>query len=190
MGLRSPHHTSWPCRSRSCASSEPVAPGAQYEDSHDFRKLYHSRVRATRGSAFGDRACELHRLRRQGRTLRGVNSDPVDLRERHPTVAGRGAGPLINVAEGLGGNARASRLRQQCRRAWKGANQPKICGFSAMARFHARIGFLFFGVIGPRDDSSRQIRTADCGPADFDHRPVQLPLRLLPFGRPGKLPRA
>src|SRR5258707_15746274 len=30
-------------------------------------------------------------------------------------------------------------------RAWKGASPPEICGFSARARFHVRIGFFLFG---------------------------------------------
>src|SRR5258708_24850860 len=44
------------------------------------------------------------------------------------------------LAEGLGGNALASRV-------WKGACTPEMCRFPAMARFHARIGFFFFGAM-------------------------------------------
>src|SRR5882757_7123703 len=72
-------------------------------------------------------------------------------------------------------------------RAWKGARTPEMCRFPARARFHVRIGFSFWG---HEDDASRQIWTPDHRPADLRHRPLKLPLRLLPFRRPGKLPRA
>ncbi len=53
-------------------------------------------------------------------------------------AAGRGS--PIRLAEGPGGNARASRI-------WKGASTTKIFGFSSIARFPVRIGFFFFGAM-------------------------------------------
>src|SRR5713101_7277583 len=36
----------------------------------------------------------------------------------------------------------------------------------------------------PNHDPARQVRSSHHRPADFGHRPLQLPLRLLPLGRP------
>jgi hypothetical protein len=47
------------------------------------------------------------------------------------------------TTEGLGGNARASRVRSEMNRVWKGASKPEIYGFPTRTRFHPRIGFLF-----------------------------------------------
>src|SRR5271154_1083973 len=41
-----------------------------------------------------------------------------------------------------------------------------------------------------RNDTARQIRTADYRPADFGDGSVQLSLRVLPLGRSGELSRA
>ena len=65
-------------------------------------------------------------------------------------AAGRGS--RWRLAEGSGGNTRASR-------AWKGASPPEICRFPARARFHVRIGFFPFGatLMTLHDKFGRQI---------------------------------
>src|SRR5262249_24776472 len=105
-------------------------------------------------------------------------SDPV--RPAEETFHGDGARRPFLVAEGLGGNAQASR-------AWKGASPPKICGFSCRTRFQVRIGFLLFQA--KFDGSSRQIRAANHRSENLGHGPLQFSLCLLPLCRPGKLPR-
>src|SRR5437016_7438686 len=108
-------------------------------------------------------------------------------------------------AEGLGGNARASRLRRaslEVNPCLERSDHAENVYFPVSARFPAWIGrvCLIASVasrlrglhqINTTDyDPSRQIRPSDHRPAHLHHGPLQFPLRLLPLRRPRKLPRS
>jgi len=73
-------------------------------------------------------------------------------------AAGRGGGSIRH--RGSGWKRRGLPLAvNEGNRAWKGASEPEICGFSARARFHPRIGFFVDGTqMSLHDKFGRQIR--------------------------------
>src|SRR5271157_2724416 len=178
-GSRSPHQTSWPWRSRSCARSEPVAPAPRMK----IRMILANCITAPEKAAcqtirgYPELNCKV-----EGRTLCKLTPPPFAYGRDIPRR--RGEASRERFAEGLGGNAQASRAVNFAALGKEPVSR-KCVDFRLKPDSLCESGFLFLDWFS--DEPLRQIRAADHRPADLRHGPLQFPVRLLPVCRSGKL---